>query len=795
MEDITQQQKTGRPQELKMTDELARIFDFVAPNGIGSDQDVSIPLFIVQALNDDSSFLYKFLQNTVGPTVVNAIVDHYTAEIMKDIPNNFSDQEKYYAFVSSDKVSESILSTLNFFLALWEKRPGEFIVTRLKEEGLTTQKIMSSLQALAALVRTEGPEAVLGGEEAAEANSQTPSFFLEIVDVVDTFVSVNGELTNKIINTINKEINKNVIVTGERGVGKTSLIAELFERIRDKNCPHGLCGAAIVTTRNDTLFPGSKAMQLNINPDIVMNELEGFGVKKVLVIDNMEDLLECDEYMAKRLLNYCDNVGIPVIGLCDTSNYEQLCRAYDLHYYQKFTMEKPSYENAELILSSIREELAKIHHHKIEGLNNRKIVELAEEYIKDTVLPGSAVNLLDHTLSKLGVDSETSTNLVLLRGELKLAMRMSEKNKEEADIKQHKINELKKSISKESRRLRKVKVLHIDNNIIFNVLSEITGLDINYFNNDMHSKLLKLEDNLNHIVVGQEEAVKEVSRSVKRGKLGLGRDNKPRGVFLFVAPSGVGKTYLAKSLAKELYGSEKSMIRVDMSEHINKESINTLIGSARGYVGSEAGGMLTEAVRNNPNSVILLDEFEKACDEVMNLFLQVFDDGRLTDGLGETVDFKNTFIILTSNIGTKEANDNRTIGFGGDSQLEKTKRHREIIEKEIKKRMKPELLNRFDKIVYFKDLTKEEYLKIARLELDKACQRCKKIGYILTYNDDVVEAVAKMKKDEIGMGARPILRNIENYVEDPMTDAILENPNIKNFAAVVENETVVVKPM
>lgn len=798
--DNTKEEASGAT-KIALTSELQHILIDIAPDGIDSGKKLSLSKFIFRSLKDSGTFICDYLTNTIGYSNVRKILETYENELSDNKERFFTEDDKLYAFNSAMVMSNRVLSSFNFLLMIMTRYPNIELVTTLKKHNISIAQIIDEMRKLTERIKDTGGEGVLaaGVAEDDDSSSETTSvesmFFAEYDGIDEAFVSIKGELTNKIINTINKKIDRNVIVVGDRGVGKTSLVAELVERIKDKNCPYELRGSRIITTVNSILFPASKAVQLTIDPGIITQSLESFGLKKILVIDDMEDLLQCDEHFPKLLLTYCEENGIPVIGLCDSSKYDQLCRNYDLHYYQKFTMEKPTYEETNLVLSSLRNMLEKVLHHKIEGLDNHKIIELADTYIRDTSLPGSAINLLDHTLSKLIVDSETSPDLVRWKGELKLANQLPANNKANATIKQEKIQSLERLITDESRRLRKIKVLHIDNNIIFNVLSEITGLEINYFNNDMHSKLLTLEENLNKVIVGQEEAVREVSRSVKRGKLGLGRDNKPRGVFLFVAPSGVGKTYLAKCLANEMYGSENDIIRIDMSEHINKESINTLIGSARGYIGSEEGGMLTKAVKKNPNSIILLDEFEKACDEVMNLFLQVFDDGRLTDGLGETVDFKNTFIILTSNIGTKEADTNKSIGFGATTDAEKQKRHREIIEKEIRKRLKPELLNRFDKIVYFKDLEKNDYIRISRLELDKACQRCAKIGYNLTYDDGVVEVVSKMKGNEMGAGARPILRNIETMVEDQLTDTILTNSATKAFFATVNDDNeVIVKP-
>jgi ATP-dependent Clp protease ATP-binding subunit ClpC len=307
----------------------------------------------------------------------------------------------------------------------------------------------------------------------------------------------------------------------------------------------------------------------------------------------------------------------------------------------------------------------------------------------------------------------------------------------------------------------------------------MTGIPLNKISSQENKRLMTMDKRLMGKVIGQDDAVLKVIKSIKRNRLGIRNINKPIGSFIFLGPTGVGKTHLSKLLTDELFGDSDSLIRVDMSEFMEKHSISKLIGSPPGYVGYEQGGQLTEKIRRKPYSVILFDEIEKAHDDVFNLLLQILDEGHLTDSFGRKINFKNSLIILTSNVGAKElSNFGKSMGFQTDAVIaNEEERTRSIIEKALKKKFKPEFLNRIDEIIVFNSLKEEDIHKIIYNELDKLKERIKEMGYDIKINKSAIEYVAKNGYDD-AYGARPLNRAIQRYIEDPIADEILSG-NIK----------------
>ena len=315
----------------------------------------------------------------------------------------------------------------------------------------------------------------------------------------------------------------------------------------------------------------------------------------------------------------------------------------------------------------------------------------------------------------------------------------------------------------------------IPEELIYEVVSNMTKIPVSKINVDEKNSLVSLEDTLNANVIGQEEAVKKISKSIRRNRVGIKDPNRPIGSFIFLGSTGVGKTFLAKKLAKEIFGSEDSLIRVDMSEYQEKHTISRLIGSPPGYVGHEEGGQLTEQVKNKPYSVILFDEVEKANKEIFGTLLQMLDDGHMTDGLGRKINFKNCLIIMTSNIGVRKVQDfGSGVGFktNNNSEAVQEEYKRDVLKKELSKFFAPEFLNRIDDIVIFNSLKKEHIDKIVKLEIDKLIDRLKSMKYNFTYEQSVIEKIAKVGFDEL-FGARPIKRAIQDKIEDLISEKIL----------------------
>lgn len=323
------------------------------------------------------------------------------------------------------------------------------------------------------------------------------------------------------------------------------------------------------------------------------------------------------------------------------------------------------------------------------------------------------------------------------------------------------------------------KVTEVGVEIISEVVSMMTGIPLTKISTQESKRLMSLDKELMGKVIGQDDAVTKVVKSIKRNRIGIKDKNKPVGSFIFLGPTGVGKTLLAKLLAEQVYGDSDALVRMDMSEYMEKHSVSRLIGPPPGYVGYDQGGQLTEKVRRKPHCVILFDEIEKAHEDVFNLLLQLLDEGQLTDGLGRKINFKNALIILTSNIGVKELNSfGKTMGFEtAESIVNEENRARSIIEKALKKKFKPEFLNRIDEAITFRGLTQEDIHKIIYIETEKLEKRVNEMGYNLTVTKEAIEFLAKQGYDE-AYGARPLARAIQHYVEDPVADEIL-NENFK----------------
>ena len=306
------------------------------------------------------------------------------------------------------------------------------------------------------------------------------------------------------------------------------------------------------------------------------------------------------------------------------------------------------------------------------------------------------------------------------------------------------------------------------------IVSDWSHVPVTSMTKEESEKYLNLDKNLKKIVIGQDEVIDSISKAIKRARVGLKNPDKPIGSFIFVGPTGVGKTYLAKSLAKELFGGEEAMIRIDMSEYMEKFSVSRLIGSPPGYVGYEEGGQLTEAVRRKPYSVVLFDEIEKAHPDVFNTLLQVLDDGRLTDSQGRVIDFKNTILIMTSNVGASDLQKKNSLGFssGEDVEKEEYERNKEIISEALKRNFRPEFLNRLDETILFKNLTEKDVAKVSSIMLDEMAERLKKLDISVTYGDSLVKFVAKEGFDK-EYGARPLERVIRTKIEDSLAEAVL----------------------
>ena len=426
-------------------------------------------------------------------------------------------------------------------------------------------------------------------------------------------------------------------------------------------------------------------------------------------------------------------------------------------------------------------------HHKVNYTDEslRLCVELADRYITDREFPDKAFDILDEVGARMQIDIKLPEEIELLKVEAqeikkdKATVIKKQNYEQAAELRDRertvliKLEEEKKKFEDHLKNSKR----GIPDEIIYEVVSNMTKIPVSKLNIDEKNSLINLEDSLNDYVIGQEEAVKKISKAIRRNRVGIKDPNRPIGSFIFLGSTGVGKTFLAKKLAKEIFGSEDNLIRVDMSEYQEKHTISRLIGSPPGYVGHEEGGQLTEQVKNKPYCVILFDEIEKANKDIFSTLLQMLDDGHMTDGLGRKINFKNCLIIMTSNLGVRKIQDfGSGVGFktNNNSDVVQEEYKRDVLKKELRKFFAPDFLNRIDDVVIFNSLVKEHIDKIVKLEINKLIDRLTSMKYKVSYESSVINFISKVGFDE-QYGARPIKRAIQDKIEDLISEKILTN--------------------
>ena len=450
--------------------------------------------------------------------------------------------------------------------------------------------------------------------------------------------------------------------------------------------------------------------------------------------------------------------------------------------FQPVQVGEPTKEESVAILAGLRDRYEAHHRVRITDEALRAAVYLSDRYIPDRCLPDKAIDLIDEAASRVRIQAFTAppdmkeqqlkltalnkeTDEAVAREDFETAARLRDRKKELQSEMDERRSAWEQKLNSKMETVGEEEVAHI--------VSIWTGVPVSRLTQDEAQRLIHLEDTLHRRVVGQEEAVKAVARAVRRARAGLKDPNRPIGSFIFLGPTGVGKTELCKALGEALFGDEDSLIRIDMSEYMEKHSVSRMIGSPPGYVGHEEGGQLTEKVRRKPYAIILFDEVEKAHPDVFNLLLQILEDGRLTDGQGRVVDFKNTVIVMTSNAGAHTIKKQRALGFGGQEDSEKTyDAMRENIMDEVRQIFRPEFLNRVDEIIVFHALTEAEIDQIARLLLDQVCLRLEDRGIRLEVGEEALRLISKAGYD-LKYGARPLRRAIQRLVEDALSEEIL----------------------
>ena len=608
---------------------------------------------------------------------------------------------------------------------------------------------------------------------------------------IDNIIGRDDEI-KEVIKVLARRRKNNAIIVGDAGVGKTSIVHGLARLIHDGKAPSSMNDKEIVMLDSASIISGTNLRGMfEERVNHLFNELKN-NDKYILFIDDIHTVLKSgnkdkDGDISGLVGDALTNGDIKFIATTTFKEYRNtiesnssICRKF-----QKITIEPTTKDVTYRILEKNKELYEEFHDVTYTDEAIKKAIELGDRYVTDRKLPDSAIDIIDLAGAKVSIDADESDELKALNEKLS---KITEKKEEllnngqfeEIDACNQEEEQLKIQIT-DKRREEKAKRNGgsvIDADDIATVVAEITNIPIQKLSSNEKERIARMDESLKKSVVGQDEAVESVCRVIKRNKVGLGNAGKPLGTLLLLGPSGVGKTLVAKKLAEEVFGDENALIRIDMSEYSDKTSVTKLTGSNPGYVGFENGGLLTEAVKHKQYCVLLLDEIEKADDQVHNMFLQLFDEGRLTDSAGQTISFKNVIILMTSNVGAKNAAEmGAGIGFQKDAEDNK----KEIINKELKKKFTPEFLNRIDKIVYFNSLNDNNLKDIVKIELDKFKTRLYNLNYNIIYSDDVITYIHAKAVESKDFGARPIIRLVQDSIEDQVTDLMLTHDYPKNY--------------
>jgi len=601
--------------------------------------------------------------------------------------------------------------------------------------------------------------------------------------------------TERVIQILSRRTKNNPVLIGDPGVGKTAIAEGLAQKIAEGAVPEILKDKRVVTLDLSAMVAGSKYRgEFEERLKNVMNEIRE-SKNVILFIDEMHTIIGAGgaegAIDASNILKPALARGeIQAIGATTLDEYRKYVEkdAALERRFQPVMVGEPTKEETIKILEGLRDKYEAHHKVKITDESIRAAVELSDRYITDRFLPDKAIDLIDEAASRVRIKTFTAPPDVkkleeeLASLEKEKAEAINTQNFEKAAEIRDKEQELKKKlevVKKEWNEKANENKLTIGEEEIAYIVSLWTGIPVTKLAEEESKRLLNLEKILHERVIGQDEAVEAVSKAIKRARVGLKDPKRPVGSFIFLGPTGVGKTELSRALAEVLFGDENAMIRIDMSEYMEKHTVSRLIGSPPGYVGYEEGGQLTEKVRRKPYSVVLLDEIEKAHPDVFNILLQILEDGRLTDGKGRTVDFKNTVVIMTSNVGASTIKRQKVMGFTSSTneKEEAYERMKENVMEELKKNFRPEFLNRIDDVIVFHQLEEEHLKKIVDLMLKSLAKRIKEIDIEIDVTDEAKSLLVKKGFDPV-YGARPLRRAIQKMVEDKLSEEMLAG-NVK----------------
>ena len=747
-----------------------------------------IAIKIFKNLGVDSAKIKKTIEDTVRQaggtlTVGNIPLTKQAEKVLK------------ITYLEAKLFKSDVIGTEHLLLSIL-REDDNLAAQILHQLNVNYESVKSELMNILSGKPSAGAPSPKSSAEKKQERSKTPVLDnfgrdltkMAIENKLDPIVGREKEI-ERVAQVLSRRKKNNPVLIGEPGVGKTAIAEGLALRIVNKNVSRVLHNKRVVTLDLAALVAGTKYRgQFEERMKAVMNELEK-AKDVILFIDELHTIVGAGgasgsldaSNIFKPALARGDLQCIGATTLNEYRQYIEKDGALDRRF-QKIMVEPTTVSETVQILNNIKSKYEEHHNVKYSEKALDEAVLLSDRYITDRFLPDKAIDVMDEAGSRVHLSNiVVPKEIVDLEAEIEKIRQfknqvVKNQNYEEAaklrdsekkalsDLEQMKLDWEIKSQSM---------VYEVTEQSVADVVAMMTGIPVNQIAEAETQRLVKMEEHLKEVIIGQDDAVVNISKAIRRARAGLKDPNRPIGSFVFLGPTGVGKTELAKQLAKFLFNSEDSLIRIDMSEYMEKFNVSRLVGAPPGYVGYEEGGQLTEKVRRKPYSVVLLDEIEKAHPDTFNILLQVLDDGVLTDGLGRKVDFKNTIIIMTSNIGTRDLKLDKVFGFGEPTNKSNYEKIKGTIEESVKRVFSPEFLNRIDELIIFKQLGKEDIVKIVDISVAKLLSRIQLQGVKVDLSKSALEFLAEKGYDE-NFGARPLRRAIQKYLEDPLSEEILK---------------------
>ncbi len=712
------------------------------------------------------------------------------------------------SFEEARRLKHNYVGTEHLLLALIREHEG-VAAQILISMGVDINKVYAEVLKLLGNTSPEGPQKPGKTMDKSKKTPTLDQYGRDLTEMahqgkLDPVIGRDKEI-ERVIQILSRRTKNNPCLIGEPGVGKTAIAEGLAQRIVEGNIPEILKSKRVITLALASMIAGAKYRgEFEQRLTKAIDELREAG-NIILFIDEMHTIIGAGgaegAIDASNILKPTLARGeIQAIGATTLDEYKKHIEKDSAleRRFQPIMVEEPSVQDTIEILKGLRDRYEAHHRVKITDEALSTAAELSHRYITDRFLPDKAVDLVDEAASKVRLKNATQPED--LKG-LEDKLQKIKKEKEEAVSSQDyegaaKFRDEEKKVLEELQNKKENWKSAINENAtvgeeeIASVVSIWTGIPVNKLAEEESQRLLNMEEVLHERVVGQEEAVESISRAIRRARVGLKDPKKPIGSFIFLGPTGVGKTELTKALAEAMFGDDDAMIRIDMSEYMEKHSVSKLVGSPPGYVGYDEGGQLTEKIRRKPYSVILFDEIEKAHPDVFNILLQMLDDGRLTDGKGRTVDFKNTVIIMTSNVGVSRIKKQKSLGFAGvDEDVKKNEyeKMKESIMEELRRQFRPEFLNRIDDIIVFHQLQKEHIKEIVDLMIGELTKRLGELNISIEISDPAKDYLAE-KGYDAEYGARPLKRLITKVIEDKLSEEILMGKISKEDDIIVDVE-------